>query len=418
MRKLKVLGRNLSRPLNNDRGIALMIAIAALMLIMYFAMEVSYDTNVEYIVNSQGLNRVKAYYAAKSGMQLSLLRIKIYQQAQSKFGAQLGNNPLLDQIWKFPFAWPLPIPDELSAVDKDSFKKIFSESSMDASYIVTIEDEGSKIDLNDLNSPSKALRESTKVQLLNIFEQKKQEDEQFGRDFSNVRFDELINNIADWMSPKAASLNGGDKRSRFGELNQASQSDYFPPNRGFRTLGELRMVPGMTDDFYNLLESRVTIYGMKGINPNLASKDVLKSLDPGMTEEAVAAIIKRRETESEGGPFKCDKDGGSEDFWNFVQTQTRVRLMGNPQDIPLTCDTVMNFKIRSTGEFAGATREITAIVLDLNKTANKIKSYVDAEKKQDQADSQNDQKKSSQNQKQQNEPLPKGPPRIVYWNER
>ncbi|WP_413613297.1 general secretion pathway protein GspK [Bdellovibrio sp. HCB-110] len=413
----KALGRKNNHPLNNNRGIAMMIAIAAIMLIMYFSMELSYESSVEYIVNSQGLNRVKAYYAAKSGMQLSLLRIKIYQQAQDKFGAQLGNSPLLDQIWKFPFAWPLPIADELSAVDKDNFKKIFKESSMDSSYLVTIEDEGSKIDLNDLNSPSKSLQESTKKQLLNIFEQKKQEDEEFAREFSNVRFDELINNIADWMSSKVTSLNGGDKRAKYGELNQASQSEYYPPNRGFRTLAELHLVPGMTDAFYDLLEPRITIYGMKGINPNLASKDVLKSLDPGMTEEAVTAIIKRRETESEGGPFKCDQGGGSADFWNFVQQNTRVRLMGDPKDIPLTCDTVMNFKIKSTGEFAGATREITAIVMDLNKSATKTKSFVDQEKKSENPDSTGNDKNKQQGAAPKDK-IPKGPPRIVYWNER
>ena len=48
----------------------------------------------------------------------------------------------------------------------------------------------------------------------------------------------------------------------------------------------------MKDEFYDLLEPRVTIYGMKGINPNLANKEVLKSLDPGMTDEAIAAIAR------------------------------------------------------------------------------------------------------------------------------
>lgn len=415
MRKaIKTLRSHLSRPVTNNRGIALMLAIACLMLIMYFANEVSYDSNVEYLVNSQGLNRVKAYYAAKSGMQLSLLRIKIYQQAQSKFGAQLGNSPLLDQIWKFPFAWPLPIPDELSAVDKDNFKKLTKTSSMDSSYLVTIEDEGSKIDINDLNSPSKALREATKKQLLNIFEQKKKEDEAFATAYGNVRFEELINSIADWMSNKSESLNGGDKRSRYSELNQEAQSDYYPPNRGFRTLSELHFVPGMTDDFYTLMEPRITIYGMKGINPNLASKEVLKSLDPAMTDEVVSEIIKRRDSEDEGGPFKCDQSGGSQDFWNFVQ-QKGVRVIGNPEEIPLICDTVMNFKIRSTGEFAGATREITAIVMDLNKAASKVKSYTDKEKQKPEDKPSDDKTKKPAETK---DKIAKGPPRIVYWNER
>lgn len=409
--KFQVLGRSLRAPLSNNRGVALMIAIAAVMLIMYFAMEVSYDSNVEYIVNSQGLNRVKAYYAAKSGMQISLLRIKIYQQAQDRFGEQLGSSALLDQIWKFPFAWPLPIPDELNAVDKDNFKKISKESSMDASYFVTIEDEGSKIDLNDLISPSKQLQEATRQQLLNIFEQKKQEDENFAREHGNVRFDELVDSIADWMSPKLQSVNGGDKRAKFSELNQQAQTpEYYPPNRAFRTVAELHFIPGMKDEFYDLLEPRVTIYGMKGINPNLANKEVLKSLDPGMTDEAIAAIIKRRETESEGGPFKC-ANGTSDDFWNFVQTSTRVRLMGDPKTIPMVCDSVMNFKIRSSGEFAGASREITAIVMDFNKTATKIKSYTDAEKKASDPS-------GGAAAKPKKDPIPKGPPRIVFWSEK
>lgn len=418
MRKaIKAICCNLRTPLKNQKGVALMVAISCLMLIMYFAVEVSYDSSVEYIVNSGGFNRVKAYYAAKSGTQLSLLRIKIYQQAQSKLGAQLGNSPLLNKIWQFPFAWPLPIPDELSAVDKDNFKKIFKESAMDASYMVTIEDEGSKIDLNDLNSPSKVLQETTRKQLLNVFEQKKLEDEEFARKYSNTRFDELINNIADWMSSKSQSLNGGDKRANYSALNQEGQTDYYPPNRGFRTLAELYMVPEMNDDFFDLLQPRVTIYGMKSINPNLATKEVLKSLDPGLTDEIVAEIIKRRDNPEEG-PFKCDKDGGSADFWDFV-AQKGARLTGDPNQIPLTCDTVTTFKIRSTGEFAGSTREIIAIVMDINKAASKVKSYLDKEVKESGGGQGNGQTQGQQKQTPEpKDPVPKGPPRIVFWNER
>ncbi|HEX7673987.1 MAG TPA: type II secretion system protein GspK [Bdellovibrio sp.] len=408
---------SLAAPLNNNRGIALMIAVACVMLIMYFAMEVSYDSNVEYLVNSQGLNRVKAYYAAKSGVQLSLLRIKIYQQAQAKFGSTLGaNNPMLDQIWQFPFAWPFPVPDEMSAVDKDSFKKLVKESSMDASYIVTIEDEGSKIDINDLNASSKTLQDVTRQQLLNIFTQKMKDDEDFARRNSNVRFDELIGTIADWMSAKSQSMNGGDKKSRFAELNRESQGDNYPPNRAFRSLGELHMIPGMTDEFYDLLAPRITIYGMKGINPNIANKDVLKSLDPGMTDDAVAEIMKRRNDPNLGGPFK-----NAEDFWTFVQ-QKNVRLEGRTDQVPLVFDSVFNFKIRSTGEFAGATREITAIVMDFNKTAAKLKSYADKDKQGSGADQpktgSSGATSGSAAANNQSTTIDKGPPRVVYWNER
>lgn len=398
-----------NNPLNNNRGIALMIAIACVMLIMYFAMEVSYDSNVEYLVNSQGLNRIKAYYAAKSGMQLSLLRIKIFQQAQAKLSGALGNNnAMLDMIWDKPFVWPVPILDELSAIDKDKFKKLVKESNMDSSYMTTIEDEGSRIDINDLNSPSKTLQEITKTQLLNIFEQRKKDNEEFAKKHSNVRFEELINTMADWMSAKSQSLNGGDKKSKFADLNSESQGDNFPPNRGFRSMSELHFVPGMTDEFYDLLVPRITIYGMKGINPNIATKEVLKSLDPNMTDEVAATIINRRNNPVEG-PFKS-----ADEFWGFVQ-QKGIRLEDKYKQIPLVFESVFNFKIRSTGEFAGAIREITAIVMDLNKTADKIKSYTDKDKASDTggpAGPKNTNKNAPK------DPLAKGSPRIVYWNER
>jgi general secretion pathway protein K len=414
---------HLVKPLKNQRGMALMLAIACMVMITFIAMEVIYDSRVEYDVNSQTLNRLKAFYAAKSGMQLSLLRIKTYQQVQTQYGSMLGSNAkMLDQIWQFPMAWPLPIPAELNAMDKDAFKKLTKESTMDAAYMTTIEDEGSKIDLNDLVSPSKTLAKITRQQILNIFEQKKLEDEVFMRAHSNVRFDELVNSMIDWMSYKSGSDNGGDKRSAYGDLNAETGTDYFPPNRPFRTIAELHMIPGMLDYFFDLLAPRVTLNGMKGINPNLATKDVLKSLDPGMTDEVVNAIVKRRDDKDEGGPFK-----DAQDFWGFVQNKG-IRMQGTPEDMPLVFDAIMTFKIRSNGEFGGAAREIVVIVADLDRAATKIKEYVDKDAKGAGAGgagagagggaAAGGGKGGAGAAGAKKAELPKGPPRIVQWTER
>lgn len=410
--------KHIARPVRNQRGMALMLAVACMVMITFIAMEVIYDSRVEYEVNSQGLNRIKAYYAAKSGMQLSLLRIKTYQQIQSQYGSMLGSNSaMLDQIWQFPMAWPLPIPAELNAIDKDSFQKLTKESSMDAAYMTTIEDEGSKIDVNDLVSPSKTLAKITRQQILNIFEQKKLEDDKFMRDHSNVRFDELINSIVDFMSYKSSSDNGGDKRSAYANLNSDSSTDYYPPNRPFRTLAELHLVPGMTDEFYDLLAPRLTLNGMKGINPNLATKEVLKSLDAGMTDEVVSEIIKRRNDKDEGGPFK-----DAQDFWGFVQ-QRGARLQGQPDDMPLVFDSIMTFKVRSSGEFGGAAREIMVVVSDLDKSATKLKEFVDKDKQGNNPGGGNpggngNNKNNNNNANNKKTELPKGPPRIVQWSEK
>jgi general secretion pathway protein K len=62
-----------------------MMAIFATSLMIFLAVEVSYDTSVEYLVASQQVNRLKAYYAAKAGVEMSLLRILIYKKAMAQF---------------------------------------------------------------------------------------------------------------------------------------------------------------------------------------------------------------------------------------------------------------------------------------------------------------------------------------------
>lgn len=390
---------------------ALIMAITCVLLISYIAMEVSYDSLVEYNVNVNSLNRLKAYYAARAGVDLSLLRIKTFQQASSQFGKQLGGqSEMLDQIWKFPFAWPVPMPDGLNGTDKDQIKTALKESIMDAAYVVTIEDEGSKLDLSDLASPSKILAESTRRRLLDIFQNKLKNDQEFQRKYGNFRFEELVNAITDWQSKSRTGVGGNDKRSGY-----SGYPENYPPNRGFRTLQELRLVNGMNEDFYDLLEPAVTIYGMKAINPNQASKEVLKSLDPEITDEIADAIIKRRDNPNEGGPFK-----NKEDFWGFI-TGRGARLGDKTEETPLIFDKVVNFRIKSTGEYAGVSREITVVVMDLQTIASTLKGYVDKEKQQQNPQQQQQQNPQANQQKpaqSQSAALPKGAPRIVYWGER
>jgi len=409
---------------HNRRGIAMILAITSLMFMVYIATEVTKDSAVEYVVNSQELNRLKAYYAARNGMQIALLRVKLYQQAAG-LNLPPGLSDQLDLIWSFPFSWPLPISAELNSVDRESMEEISNESLMDSSYTHTIQDEGSKIDMNDLASPSKTLREVTKKQLLNIFTQQIETNEDFRAEYQNTNFEDLVNRIYDWMSDSNESAGGGDKLSAFSQLGRG-----YPPNRGFRTIDELRLVPGMTDVFYELLAPRVTIYGMKAINPNSASKEVLLSLDSGLSVEAVDEAIARRNDPDKGGPFRGKTS--AECLADFKSTVERgSRLAPEFDQIPMICDKVINFRITSTGLYGAGKfaiqKTITAVVLDINKSAQQIKTFVDKEKEEagespppgtpanpgaapgtppgpaSGAPAQ--------------EPLPKGPPRIVYWTE-
>lgn len=407
---------------STKKGVALLLAMTSLLLMVFVASEVSVDSTIEYVVNSQEINRIKAFYSARNSMDIALLRIKIYQQA-ARMNLPAGFAQQLNQVWSFPFAWPLPLPPAASGATKDDVESAAKEALFDGTYTHSISDEGSKIDINDLSSPSKTLREITKKQLLNIFENKIAGDDKFRELYQNFNFEELINRMTDWMSDKNTSANGGDKRAPFKELGEN-----FPPNRGFRTLDEIRLVPGMSEEFFTLISPSITIYGSKAINPNTANESILKSLDTGMTTEAVKEAIERRDDPDKGGPFKgASSDECRADFKSFVEGRG-ARLNPEFDKIPFQCDKVTNFKIESigrTGTGKGAVqKKITAYVLDIQKAGSVVKGLVDQERKAEQdalnpggsgnpSGTGTGPRPTTPGQ----DPLPKGRPRIVYWIE-
>lgn len=397
----------------NQKGIALLLAMFTVVIITYLVSEILYETNVEYIVNSTSINRVKAYYAAKSGYELSLLRIKLYKKIQGQFGSQLGDGQkkMLDMIWQMPFSWPPMVPDEASGVDKDMIKDKVKESTMDAVYGSTIMDEGSKIDINDLGSPSKGLREITKKLLMQVFENRFKNDDEWARAHDGLEFEKVINNIADWVDGDLEGSSGSDERSNYSEIKNEKP---YPPNRSFRTIEELRLVPGMSEEIFSMLRDRITVYGTRAINPNYVDQEVLKALDASITNEVIGKIVGRR-NDPDKGPYKDEKD-----FWGFVNSEGGNVSEEVQKSIPLIFSQVTNFRIKSYGEFAGSTREIEAVVFDFSSVSSSIATRLQNEANQAIGSTPppaTDPKNKNTTNKS-NEPLPKGPPRVVYFIER
>ncbi|MFN7824827.1 MAG: general secretion pathway protein GspK [Pseudobdellovibrionaceae bacterium] len=395
----------------NQKGIALIFVMFTMVIAVYLVTEISYESNVEYIVNANAINRVKAYYAAKSAVDLSLLRIKIYSKINKQFGNQIPPQmqQYIEYIWSFPLLWPLPIDEDAFLVEKEAVKEALEASKMDASYRVAISDEGSKIDINDLGSPVKALRESSEKLIRGIFESRMLQDEEFAQKYRDYNFDELILQIKDWLDADTVSQVGGDESQFYPE---ASEDDIrFPPNRQFRTLDELRLIPKMNDEIFQLLKDQVTIFGNKGINPNNASVDLLRSLDPSINLEIATEVRKRVTNPAEGGPFR-----DANDFWQFLSSKGGNVSQETQTSLPLFFENAANFKIEATGTFGTTSRTLVAYVFDPQLVAGKIANASARELKNE-----TDNKNSSSNQKKQgtnNEPLPKGPPRIVYFSER
>jgi general secretion pathway protein K len=366
-----------NRALKRESGAALMMAIFCVTMLMVIATEIMYETNVELAVSSQSVNQVKAHYSAISAVEISLLRIFIYRKASAMIPANSPMKSMLDPIWQVPFTWPPIVPDGTSRVNKDEISESVKASSMQGTYLATIEAESAKLDINDLGSPLKGIVDSTRIRLKELFKSKIENDEAFDKKYRNYDFDTLIGNIKDYVDEDKNGEDGGQESSKYSGMGESTSGiSTYPPNQPFKTIDELHMVAGMTDEFFDVLRPNISIYGSKGINVNYCGKDMFRSLDPvQFNDERVGKIMERRSDPNLGGPYKDAKDFlgfvqglGINDSWYFDDKKK--------EKIVLLFDSEYNFRIRATGTSGKVQKDITAIVYDFDRVKDQFSSNI------------------------------------------
>jgi general secretion pathway protein K len=97
--------------------------------------------------------------------------------------------------------------------------------------------------------------------------------------------------IQDWRDPDELRRANGAEAADY----QSAGLPQKPSNAPFETVSEVSRVLGMTPALYALIAESLTVHSRQpGINPALASHDVLLAL-PGATPELVAAYMQQRE---------------------------------------------------------------------------------------------------------------------------
>ncbi|MGB5197803.1 MAG: hypothetical protein WBN64_12140 [Candidatus Deferrimicrobium sp.] len=213
-------------------GFALIVVLWALLLLGALAAAFSLSMRTGAEAARYGLDEERAYFQAYSGIQRTM--------------ALLSTLPA----------------DNVFALE-------IRAASEDAGYEVALEGESGKINVN-LVQPGLLLEI-----LLN-------------GGLTKEEAERLRDAIVEWRSPKAAP-------------DQAPAADYaglrepLTPRYGpFRSVEELKSVAGVAPGLYRSFLSRVfTVFGNGPVDVNRASETVLRAV-PGMTEEAVAAIVETR----------------------------------------------------------------------------------------------------------------------------
>lgn len=320
----------------DESGIALFMVISAMTILSVVVTEFTYVAQVNARSSVDSSDTLKAHYLAKTGFKLSLLRLRAYRELKAFGGAdsKLPKIPrqILDQIWSFPFFYPIPgNAPGLTVVMKDEIEKFQNDSNLPGHFTATIESETSKVGINSMlaamapppapkpsstpgarPSPTPSgkpagfdveeARKGVKELIARLVEEKFKKDPDFAAEYRDLDAEELYDNLLGWLDFTYQAKNGSGKQT-------------IPYKKApIYSLSELHMIQPIDDGLYDLLAPNFTPFITPGINVNKIEEPMLRALLVGITDEEVLQFYKDRDSTETDGTFKT-----ADDFYKYVE---------------------------------------------------------------------------------------------------
>jgi len=318
-----VVTRSSRRSHQYDRGIALLATLLATALLTLLVVDFTTAAALGYRAAANQANQLRAYYLARSGIQVGLAVLAQDDLAKSLAKQQYDS---LDQAWAQPVA---PI-----AVDSGTVS-------------LSIIDEARKLDINNLFDWRKRAPSAAFAQILM-------------RLFANIGVPtEMLPVLIDWLDPDSVESDGGAEADYYLRLTPP----YEPRNGPMPTIGDLRMVKGMDDEMFMRLSHYLTTLpegqgaslgagpvnsNLCCVNANTAPPEVLAALLPELENnpDFVKQIIEVR---------------GIRPFAKVTEVMNLPGISGFEQHLqPLLQVSSTYFSIVAQGDFVGARKRIYA----------------------------------------------------------
>jgi general secretion pathway protein K len=325
--------------LKNERGVALMMVLGALLILTTLVVEFAYNAHVGYDLAASQRDRLKAYYLARSGYNLARLELKFEKDIRARYASLLKNlkgsgvtaDPLCKQIplstglLKGLSSGALPgmgggetaggeeESEKEAPPPEDEDKPKFRETgeavegseeflSFDGDFAVDCDTEERKINLNVFRADPLGAAgggapaapavggalspyDLQKELLFSLMSQTAFEPIFEGKP-DEIR--KVVNSIADWAD-RDDRINEAPGVSGSSEESEYEGFGYKPKNGKYATVAELLLVAGVGDDLFKLLAPEVTVYGDNKINVCQASDEMIRAFvvrfiaaNPGM----------------------------------------------------------------------------------------------------------------------------------------
>jgi general secretion pathway protein K len=298
------------RPRRADkRGVALVMTLGAITVLTVFLTELQDQTASELSAALSERDALRAEYYARSAVNLSRLLIAIEPEIRKAI-PMLGSAIPQIPVWEFT---DLVLGSFNDPAGAESFNNIINADAATGKnlgltggghYELKIVDEDSKININTAARGLPSARDRQGIQLLGLFSPQSFNPMFEGRDADNQFSDRqtICGAIVDWADDDE-ELYGCDPRGASASGSKGAEDNFYQTiglgyrrkNAAFDSLDELRLVRGVSDDFWSTFvdpdptdpHKRVlTVWGRDVVNINTANAQTLLTIVCGEAPDA------------------------------------------------------------------------------------------------------------------------------------
>lgn len=277
-------------PKDDERGVALLLALLILALLVALILEFDGEARREYRDAAAFRDNFKAQTLIRAAVQAARAVLQQDFLKDKKAGETYDSTTDL---------WAMPIKNYAIG---------------DGFLSAQIEDERGKLNLNDLSAVSSdSIQKKTKI-------------DRFKRLFELLQLNpDLVDAVVDWVDQDENQEPAGAESLYY----QSQRPPYRAANAPLSGLGDLRLIKGFTPDIVDRLSRYVTVLSDSGsqVNLNTADSLVIQALDPAITQAMASEII-------QGRPYKKRED--LQRVSSFEQVGAKLRAMQDGYDVKST----------------------------------------------------------------------------------
>lgn len=344
---------------HTSSGSALLIVLALAAFLIPLIQGAWLDTQLEYKFRRYRMSELQARYNAQSGTGLSLLRLYIYTGVRHALPKSFANSKnvrtLLDQIWNFPFAYPLNPNEDMLKSEKATIQDINKRAFFKGSYSAEISPENGKLDIHDLVSPLPYLRKFVYASLFQLLTNLIQDREDLKDIYQASDIREILDDLTHFVHV---------------DTKNGASANQDTLNRSFISIEEIQKAPKMTSQIYRLLKPYITVHGAKSLNINYASAELLQALNIPILLIKELSLLRGEDPDSKLQSQKKILFINSKQFCDFMQGMGAYFC----EDLKKKYDTLdmlsfsypLAFRIKSDGKYKKNHVQTSSLLQDLS----------------------------------------------------